>query len=470
MVNNQKDQHGPSKQPLSEPFPVGMRVLAVDDDRVCLRTLEQMLIKCRYNVTATTQSRKAIEMLRENKDKFDLIISDVNMPDIDGFKLLELVGLEMDLPVIMVTEHKEPNLVKKGVVHGACDYLLKPVRMEELQIIWRHVFRRKVDHKDHKACNVAGQGIQGVVIENCANHDNKRLDKRRREQSEEEEEDADDYEQENENTSTHKKPRLVWDDELRRKFQAAVNQLGLDKAVPKKILMLMNVEGVTRENVASHLQKYRMNLRRAAQQGRTVAASDPYLHMPLLDPYASGSGRLPTTGITSYASGGIYSRLHSSHALNLRGMSSSVLFRPDNSQNMIDSIKGLGNIQPNFFSTNQSSNFMQGIPAANEPYHFQQNNYWTGIRPLNPADISSDNALSGFTSNNSLLQGNYPATHHLNSLRNQSPLEAAYVRAGSFDQNEATFSVNHDQNSKVECDFDPLGIIFDADYTIGSCI
>ncbi|XP_057726894.1 two-component response regulator ARR10-like [Arachis stenosperma] len=78
-----------------------MRVLAVDYDRACLRMLEQMLLKCRYNVTATTRSRKAIEMLRENK-----VISDVHMPGIDGFQLLELVGLEMDLPVIKAVPRK----------------------------------------------------------------------------------------------------------------------------------------------------------------------------------------------------------------------------------------------------------------------------------------------------------------------------------------------------------------------------
>lgn len=58
---------------------------------------------CCFTVTTTSQARTALKMLRENKHRFDLVISDVHMPDMDGFKLLELVGLEMDLPVISIT-------------------------------------------------------------------------------------------------------------------------------------------------------------------------------------------------------------------------------------------------------------------------------------------------------------------------------------------------------------------------------
>ena len=56
-------------------------------------------------VTTTNQAIKALEMLRKNINKFDLLTSDVNMPDMDGLKLLELVGLQMGLPVISKLKH-----------------------------------------------------------------------------------------------------------------------------------------------------------------------------------------------------------------------------------------------------------------------------------------------------------------------------------------------------------------------------
>ncbi|KAL1217552.1 Two-component response regulator ARR18 [Cardamine amara subsp. amara] len=83
----------------TEQFPVGMRVLAVVNNPTCLGTLEELLLRCKYHVTKTTESKKALEMLRENSNMFDLVITDVEMPDIDGFELLE-IGRAMDLPVI----------------------------------------------------------------------------------------------------------------------------------------------------------------------------------------------------------------------------------------------------------------------------------------------------------------------------------------------------------------------------------
>lgn len=54
----------------------------------------------RVAVTTCSCAVTALSMLRERKGWFDLVLSDVYMPDMDGFKLLEHIGLEMDLPVI----------------------------------------------------------------------------------------------------------------------------------------------------------------------------------------------------------------------------------------------------------------------------------------------------------------------------------------------------------------------------------
>ncbi|KAF5771063.1 putative response regulator and transcription factor RR-A-type family [Helianthus annuus] len=82
-----------------EKFPAGLRVLVVDDDPTCLVMLEKMLKKCNYEVTTCNGAEVGLSLLRENKSGFDIVLSDVYMSDMDGFKLLEHIGLEMDLPV-----------------------------------------------------------------------------------------------------------------------------------------------------------------------------------------------------------------------------------------------------------------------------------------------------------------------------------------------------------------------------------
>lgn len=261
----------------SDSFPAGLRVLVVDDDPICLLILDRMLRRCQYQVTTCGRAAEALVMLRENRDNFDVIISDVYMPDMDGFKLLELVGLEMDLPVIMMSANGETSAVMKGIKHGACDYLLKPVRMEELRNIWQHVVRKKwrsstqqlaseddknrqfADEGDHNSS--ANEGYEGAWKQN----------KKRRDLKEEEE----DIDLDPDDPSATKKPRVVWSVELHQQFVNAVNQLGIDKAVPKRILELMNVHGLTRENVASHLQKYRLYLKRISGVAHESCSLNP---------------------------------------------------------------------------------------------------------------------------------------------------------------------------------------------------
>ncbi|XP_057478311.1 two-component response regulator ORR21-like [Actinidia eriantha] len=261
---------------VSDQFPAGLRVLVVDDDVTCLRILEQMLRRCTYHVTTCSQATVALNLLREKRGCFDVVLSDVHMPDMDGFKLLEHVGLEMDLPVIMMSADGRTSAVMRGIRHGACDYLIKPIREEELKNIWQHVVRKRwnenkehehsgsLDDNDrHKRGNDDAEyassvyeGAEGLL----------KAQKKRRDAKEEDDGDLD-----SDDPATAKKPRVVWSVELHQQFVSAVSQLGIDKAVPKRILELMNVPGLTRENVASHLQKFRLYLKRlsgvAQQQG-----------------------------------------------------------------------------------------------------------------------------------------------------------------------------------------------------------
>ncbi|XP_023755912.1 two-component response regulator ARR14 isoform X2 [Lactuca sativa] len=260
---------------VSDQFPVGLRVLVVDDDVTCLKILEQMLRRCSYHVTTCSQATAALNILRERKGGFDVVLSDVHMPDMDGFKLLELVGLEMDLPVIMMSADGRTNLVLRGIRHGACDYLIKPIREEQLKNIWQHVIRKKwnenKEHEnsgsmEHKRGGGGGDDNHDSEYGSSVNEGGENglltCHKKRRSIKEE-----DDCELESDDPSASKKPRVVWSVELHQQFVSAVNQLGIDKAVPKRILELMNVPGLTRENVASHLQKFRLYLKRLSGVG-----------------------------------------------------------------------------------------------------------------------------------------------------------------------------------------------------------
>ncbi|KAF8117055.1 hypothetical protein N665_0012s0067 [Sinapis alba] len=264
---------------ISDQFPCGLRVLVVDDDTSCLIILEKMLLRLMYQVTICSQADVALTLLRERKGCFDLVLSDVHMPGMNGYKLLQQVGLEMDLPVIMMSVDRRTATVMTGINHGACDYLIKPIRPEELKNIWQHVVRRKctinkelprTSQDDNK--NTSSSSLESLFyVRGCSEGSLKRRKNKRRVDNEE-----DDL---LDPGNSSKKSRVVWSMELHQQFVKAINLLGIDKAVPKRILELMNVPSLSRENVASHLQKYRLYLKRlsgVASQSKDAESMERY--------------------------------------------------------------------------------------------------------------------------------------------------------------------------------------------------
>lgn len=124
----------------------------------------------------------------------------------------------------------ETSRVMRGVQHGACDYLLKPVRMKELRNIWQHVFRRRkheardLEFQDGNGDSQIMRKMLNEFDNSCISNGNESRCTRKRKNLENEEHD----EQEFSDTAAGKKTRVVWSADLHKKFVDVVNQIGFD--------------------------------------------------------------------------------------------------------------------------------------------------------------------------------------------------------------------------------------------------
>ena len=109
------------------------RILAVDDEPNIVRLIEVNLIRQGYQVETANNGAQALEKIRANRP--DLLVSDVMMPEMDGFELLSTIRRDpelQDLPVIMLTAKAQDANVMEGYSRGADMYLTKPFNPAEL--------------------------------------------------------------------------------------------------------------------------------------------------------------------------------------------------------------------------------------------------------------------------------------------------------------------------------------------------
>ncbi len=108
-----------------------VRILLVDDEEEFLRTLAKRLDRRGLDVQAVSNGLSALESLETRP--VDVVVLDVKMPDMDGLEVLEVIRRKHPgTAVIMLTGHADVEAAVQGLSHGAFDYLMKPISIDEL--------------------------------------------------------------------------------------------------------------------------------------------------------------------------------------------------------------------------------------------------------------------------------------------------------------------------------------------------
>ena len=117
------------------------KILVVDDEENIRNLLCETLRLVGFKPTPARNGNEAISLVR--KDSFDLVLLDVNMPFLDGFRTLERIRLSSkSIPVIMLSARTDKEDVIAGLRDGADDYIAKPFNIEEVITRIKTVLRR----------------------------------------------------------------------------------------------------------------------------------------------------------------------------------------------------------------------------------------------------------------------------------------------------------------------------------------
>ncbi|XP_028123619.1 two-component response regulator ARR14-like [Camellia sinensis] len=261
-----------------------INILVVDDDTTCLSIVAAILKSWNYEVVTVKHPIEALCTLRIRGGSFDLVITDVHMPDMNGFELQKKIHEEFKLPVVFMSVDDKDGIILKGLQSGGAFFIVKPIAPDELKNLWQYTVAKKkgktiieeIGSNEEMSVQETSQTDKGsnedVESTSSANKYRKSTKESKRKALPKDTNNFDKGENKDDCT-TPKKAKVVWTNALHGQFLEAIRSIGLERAVPKKILELMNVPGITRENVASHLQKYRIFLKRVSQASYKIQSA-----------------------------------------------------------------------------------------------------------------------------------------------------------------------------------------------------
>ncbi|RLB96640.1 MAG: hypothetical protein DRH90_24450 [Deltaproteobacteria bacterium] len=121
------------------------RILFVDDEMLLVTLGKQMLEPLGYEVTTRTSSIEALELFKAHPNRFDLVMTDMTMPNLPGDELaLKIAEIRPGIPVILCTGFSHKITEEKAKEMGINAFLLKPI----LKGVMAETVRRVLDEKD----------------------------------------------------------------------------------------------------------------------------------------------------------------------------------------------------------------------------------------------------------------------------------------------------------------------------------
>ena len=117
------------------------KILIVEDDKELLRLFQHVLIRNGYEVAEARNGREALQLMADSY--FDLVISDIMMPVMDGYELVRsLRESGNNVPVMMITAKDAFDDMRLGFLSGSDDYMVKPVNVSEMVLRVGALLRR----------------------------------------------------------------------------------------------------------------------------------------------------------------------------------------------------------------------------------------------------------------------------------------------------------------------------------------
>lgn len=153
-----------------------MKILTIDDQQLILLSVEKRLTELGYQVMTANSGQKGIELF--NSFKPDLVLVDINMPDMSGLDVVKHIktGRNKNVPVLVMSGNTEEHIIMDGFTLGIDDYMKKPVSLDEMAARIKRLIGspENVTIQTSNASRILQKNCVGVVIP-CYNEEERLL-------------------------------------------------------------------------------------------------------------------------------------------------------------------------------------------------------------------------------------------------------------------------------------------------------